>query len=246
MAAHLDPEVLIVDEVLAVGDTEFQKKCLGKMQDISEGGRTVFFVSHNMEAVQRLCSQVLLMEKGRVRAQGDRAEIISRYLASGSNKLRPRQKHNLSGAHRRGSGEARFVKVSYSSETPGARDRAFPEGPLEVSLGIDSDISRRVSSLAVLISDRVGNRLVNADSLAKSQLVSLCQGRTDVKLRIDQLHLTPGTYTLTLWLAEGQHVYDQIEQAVQFEVVDPPDATLSLGPSWGGCVPCRFSLQSGV
>jgi lipopolysaccharide transport system ATP-binding protein len=70
VAAHLDSEILIVDEVLAVGDAEFQKKCLSRLDDASRGGRTVFFVSHNMDAIQRLSSRVLLLEQGRLAAQG--------------------------------------------------------------------------------------------------------------------------------------------------------------------------------
>lgn len=80
VAAHLDPEILIVDEVLAVGDAEFQKKCLGKMQDISAGGRTVIFVSHSMQTVTSLCNRCILLEKGQVRKQGAPSEVILDYL----------------------------------------------------------------------------------------------------------------------------------------------------------------------
>jgi lipopolysaccharide transport system ATP-binding protein len=85
VAAHLEPDILIVDEVLAVGDADFQKKCLGKMQSVSQqDGRTVLFVSHNMEAVQRLCTSALLLNKGMVQAQGDTKAIIAEYLKSES------------------------------------------------------------------------------------------------------------------------------------------------------------------
>ena len=81
VAAHLEPDILIVDEVLAVGDAEFQKKAIGKMQNISnEGGRTVLFVSHNMSSIKALCSRVVLIEKGSVAADGNPGEIIDRYL----------------------------------------------------------------------------------------------------------------------------------------------------------------------
>ena len=80
VAAHLDPEILIVDEVLAVGDAEFQKKCLGKMQDISTGGRTVVFVSHSMQTVTSLCNQCILLDAGQIRKQGRPSEVIIEYL----------------------------------------------------------------------------------------------------------------------------------------------------------------------
>ncbi|HEU4597662.1 MAG TPA: ABC transporter ATP-binding protein [Pyrinomonadaceae bacterium] len=83
VAAHLDPEVLLVDEVLAVGDYEFQKKCLGKMRDVSRSGRTVLFVSHNVASVSNLCSQVIWLDKGRVAASGETGEVIGNYVASG-------------------------------------------------------------------------------------------------------------------------------------------------------------------
>jgi len=84
VAAHLDPEILIVDEVLAVGDAEFQKKCLGKMKDVSEReGRTVLFVSHNMQAVQNLCSRAILLQSGRIVSTGEPRQVIAHYLHSG-------------------------------------------------------------------------------------------------------------------------------------------------------------------
>ena len=78
VAAHLEPEVLIVDEVLAVGDASFQKKCLGKMEDVASEGRTVLLVSHNMAAVQGLCTRAILLERGRVTAEGPAGEVVER------------------------------------------------------------------------------------------------------------------------------------------------------------------------
>lgn len=83
VAAHLDPEILVVDEVLAVGDAEFQKKCLRKMKEVSEGGRTVLFVSHNMGAIERLCEKVLLIDRGALKNYGQSQIIIREYLSSG-------------------------------------------------------------------------------------------------------------------------------------------------------------------
>src|SRR5690606_29261463 len=82
VAAHLEPEILIVDEVLAVGDASFQKKCLGKMGDVARQGRTVLFVSHNMDAVQRLCSRAMMLDRGLVAEEGAVAPVIARYLAA--------------------------------------------------------------------------------------------------------------------------------------------------------------------
>jgi homopolymeric O-antigen transport system ATP-binding protein len=83
VAAHLSPEILVIDEVLAVGDSAFQKKCLGKMQDVASQGRTVLFVSHNMAAVQRLCTRALLLEDGKVKHDGNVQSVVSNYQATG-------------------------------------------------------------------------------------------------------------------------------------------------------------------
>jgi lipopolysaccharide transport system ATP-binding protein len=83
VAAHLEPEILLVDEVLAVGDARFQRKCLNKMQDVGQQGRTVLFVSHNMPAITRLCGRVILLDEGRVLRDGTSSQVVSAYLNSG-------------------------------------------------------------------------------------------------------------------------------------------------------------------
>ena len=85
VAAHMESEILLIDEVLAVGDYEFQKKCVGKMKNVSEGGRTVLFVSHNMGVVSNLCSRVIWLDRGRIRAQGATNEVVADYASSGIN-----------------------------------------------------------------------------------------------------------------------------------------------------------------
>ena len=85
VAAHLEPEVLLVDEVLAVGDSEFQKKCLGKMNEVARGGRTVLFVSHNMTAIEALCSSAIFLDAGALRMSGSATEVVSEYAKSVTN-----------------------------------------------------------------------------------------------------------------------------------------------------------------
>ena len=93
VAAHLEPEILLVDEVLAVGDAEFQRRCLGRMESFGESGRTVIFVSHNMQTVAQLCDRAILLERGQVVLDGDSADVVARYLqsglGSGSNRIWP-------------------------------------------------------------------------------------------------------------------------------------------------------------
>ena len=83
VAAHLEPEILLVDEVLAVGDAEFQRRCLGRMETLGESGRTVIFVSHNMQVIAQLCDRAILLERGQVVLDGDSTDVVARYLQSG-------------------------------------------------------------------------------------------------------------------------------------------------------------------
>src|SRR5829696_3051771 len=89
VAAHLEPEILLVDEVLAVGDAAFQKKCMGKMEEVAREGRTVVFVSHNMDAIRRLCAHTLLLDHGQVVARGDSESVIARYLTRSNGMPKP-------------------------------------------------------------------------------------------------------------------------------------------------------------
>lgn len=111
VAAYMEPEILLVDEVLAVGDVEFQKKCLGKMKDVAEGGRTVLFVSHNMAAIESLCNRALLIDQGRIKLSGQTHEVVSLYLAQNH-----KQKENpFSNCRRTGNGKIRIL--SFHLET---------------------------------------------------------------------------------------------------------------------------------
>lgn len=98
VAAHLEPEILVVDEVLAVGDASFQKKCLGKMQDIATEGRTVFFVSHNMGAIQKLCNRTIFLSQGQITADGETSSVVQIYLSSGLSQQGERVWINLNAA----------------------------------------------------------------------------------------------------------------------------------------------------
>ncbi len=111
VAAHLNPEILLVDEVLAVGDAEFQRRCLGKMQDVAEHGRTVLFVSHNLAAVQTLCSRAIVLQDGELVAEGDSGAMVRTYLEQVRT---PGGTDLASSTTRRGNGTARFVHACHS------------------------------------------------------------------------------------------------------------------------------------
>jgi lipopolysaccharide transport system ATP-binding protein len=244
VAAHLEPDVLIVDEVLAVGDAEFQKKCLGKMQDVTQReGRTVFFVSHNMNTVQRLCDRCLLLQHGRLVADGRPAELVSKYLSSGTTESMPETWMRLEKVLRRGNHACRFTQLRYTS---GEADTAFAPytgGPLHVRLGLDAVTATQVGSIAVTLYDNHGTKLVNADSIVLDRRLQLDAGSHEVELSIHELKLNPGKYRIGLWLADAAGaVCDFIESAVDVEVVAAPGDTLRR-PVADGVVPCSFELR---
>jgi lipopolysaccharide transport system ATP-binding protein len=240
VAAHLEPEILLVDEVLAVGDAAFQKKCIGKMSEVSQHGRTVLFVSHNMDAVQRLCARSILLEQGTLALYDRTSDVVERYFASSTERPAPGDAIDLTDATRRGSGEARFVSASYHGAESGAR-LVEPDGPLCVSVSIESDVARTVESIAVTVRSRTGTKLVNADTIAQGRSVKLRAGRTTVSLQIDSLHLNPGTYVVALWLSRSAGPpMDYIEAAFELDVVHSRDAGFGVTPTWDGVVPCDF------
>jgi len=247
VAAHLETQVLLVDEVLAVGDAAFQRKCIGKMGAVAQTGRTVLFVSHQLEAVQRLCSRCLLLENGGIARDGTSASVIAAYLSSISGRARPNLFIDLSQADRLGAGQARFTEVQYGSDRAEIGFQPYSNGPLDVWLVIHSDAARIVGSLAVTIYNQLGTKLVNADTNEIGSTVSLRSGVTRFRLRIDRLHLNPGMYRIGLWLADPmgsqsvRSAYDFIEWAFDLEVLG--DGVLGPGFSSEGAVSCKFTVE---
>ncbi|CAN5641438.1 ABC transporter ATP-binding protein [soil metagenome] len=244
VAAHLEPDILIVDEVLAVGDIEFQRKCLGKMEEISRGGgRTVCFVSHNMAAVQRLCTRAILLRKGEIVATGTPSEIARKYAESGSTEAIAGSWIPIREVLRRGSGTCRFEAARFSSESEDTALAPYSDGPLEISLRIHADNETEIGSLAATFYDPQGAKLVNADTVALGGTYHLRPGSNIFVLRIDALHLKPGSYALGLWLADRAGVIlDFVESVFHVEVVDPP-GPLARRPVSDGSVTCSFQVR---
>jgi len=245
VAAHLEPEILIVDEVLSVGDIQFQKKCLGKMQDISHGqGRTVLFVSHNMDTIQRLCSRCIIFDQGKLVSQGDTSSMVLKYISSNSYQAQPDRWIDVSEMRRQGTGEARFVAVRYSSLNDAVSFYPYPNGPLEILLAIESDSYRSVDSLAVAIYNKTtGTRLVNADIASIGQVIDLKKGHNVVRLRIEQLYLNPDVYMLGLWLKDKGLKWtplDYLEVAFEIEVVQ--NESEDFGIRENSSVFCNFKI----
>lgn len=196
VAAHLQSDILIVDEVLAVGDVEFQKKCMGKMSEVAGEGRTVLFVSHNMPAVQQLTEQAVYLQSGRVAESGPTSFVIHRYLKSTSGQ--PGQRIELDHAerpYRDMSGAARFLRSAVDGD--GVID---PGGclALEISITACDALPECGLVLHVLteVEQPVGTAIVPR--------ISLKGGSTTARVQVGPLWLRPGIYTMSATLFEGR------------------------------------------
>jgi len=246
VAAHMEPEILLIDEVLAVGDVAFQKKSLGKMENVSQQGRTVIFVSHNMNALQRLCPQSILLDHGQLVTQDKTDKVIEQYLSVASSKATgPGSWIDLSGQKREGTGKIRFESIKYAGNNPSLSYHPYANGPFEVSVNLISKAACSVGSMAVIIFDRYGTKLVNADTLSHGEPINLQEGRNTITLRMDQLHLNPGMYTIGLWVADPPiEIYDYISSATLFEVVETEKEDIRVQSD--GVVPVKFQVVDAV
>ncbi len=243
VAAHLEPEILLVDEVLAVGDVGFQRKCLGKMGEVAHAGRTVLFVSHNMSAVQRLCNESILLGEGKVILQDRTPNVIALYIANDASVSAPNKWIDLTGASRVGSGEARFQRACYSGQSAEAMFQPVSGGLVDFRLEIVSDAPRSVGSLAVTLYDAYGMKLINADTMTHGREIKLNPGTNEIRLRIQELHLNEGAYTAGVWLANpGSNVLDHIEGAFRMRVAAPETHGFGVRPSNDGLVSCEFNI----
>ena len=222
VAAHLEPEILIVDEVLAVGDAEFQRKCLGKMQEVSRGGRTVLFVSHQMAAVQNLCQTGILLAQGRIVQIGPIHDVVKHYLTE-STHLAELSFENRK--DRQGNGALRFTEVSLR-DVHGKPVTAFGCGApavMELSIANVSRKSLRTVRVAVGVDNDLGQRiLVWSTHLADEDFPELGADVASVEVRIPRMTLAPGRYGFTLFASVNGEIVDWIRNAGTFDV-EPGD-----------------------
>ena len=212
VAAHLEPEILIVDEVLAVGDSEFQKKCMGKMKDVAGQGRTVLFVSHNLGAVSTLCTSAMLLMTGRIVFRGEVDACIASY----------------SGAME-ASNSVWEQKLGAKNDSPASFQRACltiagtqPNLILHLKCQINSAQKHRPAFLAVDIMDASGQGIMQAIPTLEGFVGSEPLTR-HYEITIDLPPLVPGHYSVSLWMGpHNSETYDHILNAIGFEILESP------------------------
>ena len=216
VAAHLDPEILIIDEVLAVGDAQFQKKCLGKMRDVAGGGRTVLFVSHNIAAVASLCTNALLLRRGTLVDSGPASGIIAAYAAQTQLKG-----DGFSAAGRRGQPSGCRI-TDAGLVVDGQREGLMNwDSPFEIVVDVLAERDINVST-EYLIRDTNGSPILfSPTGLQQNITLHLGIGRHRITAACPPLGLASGLYSIDLMLVEsGTRTFDCCESALQFEVTE--------------------------
>lgn len=241
VAAHLEPEILIVDEVLAVGDATFQKKCLGKMGDVAREGRTVLFVSHNMGAIRSLCRRALWLDRGQIVADGPTYEVVDRYLQA---TLDPASRQVDVRTARRSYGlgsRFRLTEVILNNGAPVQHG-----APLEVALSYEADSDATDVSFGFGFSTLDGVRLMSIDSDLAGDTREVAAGKCgQVVARLDPLQLQPGHYLLDVGVRNGDNAaLDYLPGCAQVEVLPGP-ATPNMMIREGGGVrlPASWTWQ---
>jgi lipopolysaccharide transport system ATP-binding protein len=215
VAAHLDLEVMLVDEVLAVGDMQFQRKCLDKMGDVAGGGRTVHLVSHNMAAVESLCSRVLLVDAGSVVHDGDSSAAIQKYI---------RLTHQMASlpiaerTDRIGDGSARIVGIDVQ-DLNGSSQLSCPMGE-GIRVLLQLHVRRPLPAVCVGLLFETDNaqRVFAVRSATANGHQCLRSGITVVSCEISPLHLIPGRYSIHAVVRSEQEVHDRVNQATRIDI----------------------------
>ncbi len=219
VAAHLDPDVLIVDEVLAVGDAGFQKKCLTAMEGLRSGGRTVLFVSHHMSAVQNLCTRGIWIDRGNMRMDVPTKNVIEAYMSTFAEASKGAS--DIAGIEsRRGSGEARYTKVDILDENREQKNFIQPGDPVVIRMHFTASKAIAYPSFGFKLLTEAG-ALVTDTSIWHHgiPIESVGPGAAYIDVCFDALNLVPGRYYLTLGLSgAGSRLHDLIEHAVTFDV----------------------------
>jgi lipopolysaccharide transport system ATP-binding protein len=219
VAAHLEPEILLVDEVLAVGDSEFQRKCLGRMKDVAASGRTVLFISHNMNAVNSLCNRSIILEGGAKIRDGRPDEVIEAYLSSFRDPACTIEFSDVT--EREGSGEARFVAIRFydGSGQPVSNVRMGSQLTIELAFVCSRPLERPRFHLHFV--NRLGQIVFRARTRAALGALPIAQRGGKVTCQFPSLNLVPGVYRISVHLNDSAAKrVDELEEAATIEVVE--------------------------
>jgi lipopolysaccharide transport system ATP-binding protein len=223
IAAHLEPEILVVDEVLALGDVDFQKRCLGKMQDIaSTQGRTVVFVSHSLGILQSLCNRAIVLEHGRNAFSGNSRNSVRFYLRESNLQAEVQESNDW---FRTGSLEARILSVRLEDDT-GSPQTQFRMGEplvIEVKARFSAEIQNPIFGVNIVTD--TGIQVADCRSSHYDVQVGSVIGVVTYRMRIDSVTLYPRSYMIEPWITDSAdlRIFDWVRNAARFLVTTGPN-----------------------
>jgi lipopolysaccharide transport system ATP-binding protein len=253
VAAHLSPDILLVDEVLAVGDADFQKKCLDAMDGLRTSGRTVLFVSHNMTAVESLCSRCIWIDAGRIRADGEARAIVGDYMKTFAQASTGTV--NLESIESRsGNGDGKFTHIEFLNGTGETTNYIRSSDQLTLRLHYRAHKVLRDLVVGVNIHNEYGTLIAASNNWATGNdipIVEIGDGFAD--LEIDCLYLLPGRYFLSLWLGKWNNQLDVLKNCIHFDVepsdyygsgrgIDSQFGLMFFPSRWKSCAPQERSV----
>ena len=244
VAAHLEPEILIVDEVLAVGDLSFQRKCMGRMREVGRSGSTILFVSHNMPAIEALCTRAILMDHGKVAMDGSVRDLVQEYhrrVLQGQGDMgtalseinSPTRVHKI------------FRSATLLDERGEPTNFIGAGGRFHLRLNLDAPINVESPTVTVGIDDSLGQRLLSLQTpLTNAVLTRLTQPGV-LDCIVESLPLAPGDYWIKLGFAATPDEIDEIERAMRFTVTEGELFGSGRGHHRGLCVaPSQWRFEA--
>jgi lipopolysaccharide transport system ATP-binding protein len=248
VAAHLSPDILLVDEVLAVGDADFQKKCLNAMDDLRSGGRTVLFVSHNMAAVESLCRRCIWIDAGRIRADGDARTVVAEYMRTFAQASTGRVAlENIES--RSGNGEGRFLHIEFLNGAGEITNFIRSGDRLTMRLHYRAHRTLRDLVVGINIHNEYGTLVAASNNWATGDDIPIVEaGEGYADFEIDCLYLLPGRYFLSLWLGKWSNLQDVLKNCIHFDVeasdyygsgrgIDGSFGLMFFPSRWRSCAP---------
>jgi ABC-2 type transport system ATP-binding protein len=213
----VDPDILIIDEILAVGDASFQQKSLEKIEDFRKAGKTIILVSHGLSDVSRLCDTVAWLNKGTLQMLGDPYEVVPEYMGMSHN---AKEKEEGEIGERWGSGEIQISKVELLNSSSPSSQLFETNSSMGIRIGLDSKIENTQIVVGVSISNLHGQHIWGTNTKLKGLSYIAPTGESHLDLSIDELLLLEGTYEISLTVADsaGVHEYDHWENKIRFTV----------------------------
>jgi len=220
VAAHLEPEILVVDEVLAVGDIEFQNKCMGKMSEVSKQGRTILFVSHNMQAMSQLCTRGIVLQNGQLTYDGSIHEAIKTYLHKSINTKGPVYDFSLIN-ERKGSGMLQFTKLEIFNNNELSNNFVIGDD-MELRLTVKAMQPMKNIAIAIHISRYDEIVLSNIENIDSDFIIDKIDDEVTYSIKFKGLNFYPETYKLGFWIANSlsQETHDHLLSCAEFNMMD--------------------------